>query len=98
MEDEIDRLKNRIGVLEEMVECLLGKAFADSGQMALLIDDIVEHNAEAEATLSGAAAISSHRHMVEHLARRRNGGQFRAQYFPRKWKQARRLRETTWPL
>lgn len=94
MEEQIERLNNRVAVLEEMVECLLGKAFADSGQMVLLIEDIVEMNGAKPPVSTEPFVIASHDHLNEHLRYRLAGGHFRSSYFPRKWKTARRLRET----
>ncbi len=93
MEQEIEWLKNRVSVLEEFVECLIGKALADSGQMELLLKDVVAMNQVPP--ISGETKVIDDRlHVARHMRERLAGGEFRSTYFPRKWKQARRLRET----
>lgn len=93
MEQEIEWLKNRVAVLEEMVECLLGKAIADSGEMALLLSDIVDMNRKGPAT-GDKKVIDDHLHLSHHMQLRMSGALFRSEYFPRQWKHAKRRRET----
>ena len=93
MEQEIEWLKNRVAVLEELVETLLGKAIADSGQMHLLLEDVVAINSRKPET-TDQALIDDHLHLQRHVLERVTSARDRASYFPRKWKSARRLRET----
>ena len=95
--DDLDRriwlLTNRVVVLEELVEILLGKAISDNGATWLRLDDLIVENATLSPQHAGDAFKEAlHRDMLEVLRDRYRGAHQESGHFPRLWRRARRTR------
>lgn len=85
MPEDLKLLEMRVIVLEHLVDMLLGKAIADSGQMQLALDELVEENLILPANADPLTTVLLQK-MGQSLGERAREAQRRSLAFSRQWK------------